>query len=272
MTSFDTAAEKGIAANDRRFDRETLVCDRKLMKGRNRWNQFVRTAPCIRSGALQGPLLDFGCGAGYFLYEGLRRGFGVWGLDILESKIRRYQQLIGYSGAPRHWGARAVIAKGEDIPFPSNTFTALCSWYVLEHIHNPGQVIREWVRVLQPGGLLVIKAQDARNGWEGHYKVPWPPFLSGSLSEAWLDVFGLERSAEKDVVEVTQPQVESILETLGCIVKRRAPEPKNLFPGMNALHTVRQVRDAAAMIKTRIAQDKWRPQTENLFLWAIKPD
>jgi SAM-dependent methyltransferase len=260
-----------MVADDRRFDRQTLVCSRKLQKGRNRWDQFSRTAPSIGSGALQGPLLDFGCGAGYFLYEGLRRGFGLWGLDSRESKIRRYQHLIAYSGGPEHWRSRAVVATGEDIPFASNTFSAVCSWYVLEHIHNPGQVIREWVRVLQPGGLLVIKAQDARNGWEGHYKIPWPPFLSGSLSEAWLDVFGLKRTAEKDVVEVTQPQVECILETLGCIVKRRAPEPKDLFPGMNALDTVIQARDAAERIKRQIDTGTWRPQAENLFLWAIKP-
>jgi ubiquinone/menaquinone biosynthesis C-methylase UbiE len=255
---------------DARFERSRLLDPRKERKGRNRWRQLVAAAERICPEALEGPVLEFGFGIGHFLLEGLRMGLDVWGVDRRTTKAQRYLRLLEYRSAPECWKHRAVVAHGEDLPLPSSRFSAVASWYVLEHVEKPGGILREWVRILRPGGLIAVKAQDARNGWEGHYKVPWMPFLAGRLADAWLEAFGKARDPEKDVFEVTQPQIAAVLETLGCRVVEAAAPPQNLFAGIEPPTTPDQARAAGREVRMRWEAGTWKAQPENLHLYAVK--
>lgn len=42
------------------------------------------------------------------------------------------------------------------IPYPDGTFSFVLSEHVLEHIPNPIQALREWIRVLKPGGTILL--------------------------------------------------------------------------------------------------------------------
>ncbi|MFZ7125151.1 MAG: class I SAM-dependent methyltransferase [Desulfobacterales bacterium] len=260
-----------VDPGDPRFLPEALMDDRKIKKACNRWDQFFRTLSGIHPAALEGPILDLGCGIGHFVAEGLGRGHDVWGVDSRLSKILRYRNMLKHLDAPMKWHHRAVVGDGFELPFPSKRFSAVSSWYVLEHVWNPGGVLSEIVRILRPGGVVALKAQDARNGWEGHYKIPWVPFLSGSLRKVWLDVFEKASDSEKNVVEITQPQVEAILETLGCRIVKRAPDPQCLYPNAS-LESASDVRSLAMEVKASWNSGTWRPQPENLFVYARKPD
>lgn len=253
-----------------RFVKETLMDSQKIKKSQNRWDQFIQTLSDINANVLKGPILDFGCGIGYFLVEGLKRDYNVWGVDARESKIQRYRRLLRYLNTTDRWGDRGLVGDGFDLPFASERFSCVCSWYVLEHVENPGGVLREMARILRPGGVLAIKAQDARNGWEGHYKIPWIPFLSGSLMKAWLEAFDKTLDPDLNVVEITQPQVEAVLTSLNCSVVVKAPQPEILIENHWQLRTERQVRAAAARIKGMLNTGQWRPQPENLFVYAVK--
>lgn len=254
----------------RKFSRDHLLNRNKLKKGGTRWNQYVATIKAIRNSTLQGPILDFGCGIGYFVLEGLSRGMDIWGVDASVSKIQRFEKLIQYTHSPTIWGKRCLVGSGENLPFQSNRFSAVSSWYVLEHVLHIGEIIRELVRITQKNGVITLRAQDARNGWEGHYKIPWIPFLSGSLAKAWVEEFGKPFELRKDVYDITQPQIAAILETLGCELLVQAPAPKVLIDNHLEIDTEEKVRKTARRIKTLVEKRQWRPQPENLYVYAMK--
>ncbi len=49
-----------------------------------------------------------------------------------------------------------VFFRGDEIPYPPGTFQFLLSEHVLEHITNPIKTLKEWIRVIQPGGHLFL--------------------------------------------------------------------------------------------------------------------
>ena len=130
----------------KKYSRKTLLNPQKMQKGVTRWNQFGQRLLELEPKALGEPILDFGSGIGYFVLEGLRRNQNVWGVDLLPGKVRRYHQLIDYTKSPTAWKTRCFVANGAELPVRRETFAAVSSWYVFEHIPNPAQCIREMVR------------------------------------------------------------------------------------------------------------------------------
>jgi len=47
-----------------------------------------------------------------------------------------------------------MVGDAHNIPFADNTFDAVFSVAVLEHVYNPEKVVEEMVRVLKPGGVI----------------------------------------------------------------------------------------------------------------------
>ena len=253
-----------------KFSRKHLLNPKKLRKGETRWNQFTEILQQHAPRYASSPLLDFGCGIGYFVREGLLRGKDIWGVDVSESKTRRFRKLVEVSDSPANWKKRCLVGNGHALPFRTDRFAAVCSWYVLEHLEVPGSVIRELIRVTAPAGLIVLRAQDARNSWEGHCRIPWVPFLSGRLAAAWMEEFGADAGKREGVVDITQPQIIAILETLGCAIVSRAPEPETLIDQHWEMHTEEAVRRTARRIIELQADNAWNPQPENLYIVARK--
>lgn len=53
--------------------------------------------------------------------------------------------------------------RAESLPFPDDTFDAVCCLEALEFMMDPPAVLRELARVLRPGGLLVITNRQGRD-------------------------------------------------------------------------------------------------------------
>jgi len=51
-----------------------------------------------------------------------------------------------------------VVADAKHLPFPDETFDAVCSDQVLEHVFDPSSVVAEMLRVTKPGGLIYVAA------------------------------------------------------------------------------------------------------------------
>lgn len=259
-----------ISSSDKKYSQNSICNPKKLKKGQTRWNQYTEALQKINPETLPGPMLDFGCGIGYFVREGLRRKMKIWGVDMNPGKIKRYARLIEYTASPSYWKHRCIAADGKYLPFDTGTFTAVSSWYVFEHIQNPASIIREMVRITRPGGIITIRAQDARNFWEGHCKIPWIPFMPGHLSRVWMEEFEKSPSLRDGVYDITQPQFISILEALGCRIAIQAPPPEILIENHWQFTTEDQIRHTARRVKAAFESGEWQPQPENLYIHAQK--
>jgi SAM-dependent methyltransferase len=57
-------------------------------------------------------------------------------------------------------GADTVVADAQSLPLPDAAFDAVLLRYVLQHVASPSRVLSEAVRVLRPGGLLLVVEVD----------------------------------------------------------------------------------------------------------------
>ena len=90
------------------------------------------------------PILDAGCGTGLNLRH---LPAGSTGVDINPRNVALVQERL-----PDH---RVVLGDVEALPFADGSFgTVLCT-EVIEHIPDPSAALREFARVLRPGGVLV---------------------------------------------------------------------------------------------------------------------
>lgn len=168
-------------------------------------------------------ILDLGCGEGTRLSLIESRGKNLTGIDISETAIKKAKA--------KNPGLKFVNKNIEALPFPDKSFDLVYSAFVFEHLDKPEQVIKEAVRVLKPGGNLLIIAPN--------YGAPnraSPPFVKSRvgklISGYFKDIFGYGNSnslhwnkvkpiANKDTFEMDwDTTVEPYLGTLTPFVKR----------------------------------------------------
>ena len=102
-------------------------------------------------------VLDAGCGSGRHLCESFRTpGVDVAGVDLKWddlSKARGFLSLMAGDRKGRWLVAQADVTK---LPFADGSFDVVICSEVLEHIKDNRTAIAELVRVLKPGGDLVV--------------------------------------------------------------------------------------------------------------------
>lgn len=51
-----------------------------------------------------------------------------------------------------------IVASGDDLPFKDNVWDFVISSHVIEHFYDPVKTVKEWLRVVKPGGYVYIIA------------------------------------------------------------------------------------------------------------------
>ncbi|UWU66946.1 class I SAM-dependent methyltransferase [Bradyrhizobium sp. NC92] len=127
---------------------------------------------------LQGlKLLEVGAGLGLTVTTArLRFGAEAYGLEPggeeFSGTYELGQQLLDGCGLDPEL---LVNGAGEHIPFPDQSFDAVISSNVLEHVADPAAVMKECFRVLRPGGVCHMVIPNFGSWWEGHYGLLWLP-------------------------------------------------------------------------------------------------
>jgi len=103
-------------------------------------------------------ILDAGCGTGLNL-KFLDRYGEVIGLDISEDALY-FTKLRGNSSL--------ICASVDKLPLKSDIFQMICALDVLEHIDNDESAMREFYRVLEPGGYLILTVPAFKFLWSRH--------------------------------------------------------------------------------------------------------
>jgi SAM-dependent methyltransferase len=110
----------------------------------------------------QARVLVDGCGNGMYASQ-IRQRYTphVEALDIEPERVAIAQ----------HDTPHAVVAAAELLPYPENVFDTVLSHEVIEHVANHYQAAREIIRVLKPGGRMVMFAPNRWYPFEthGHY-------------------------------------------------------------------------------------------------------
>lgn len=110
----------------------------------------------------QARVLIDGCGVGMYASQiGRRYTPHVEAFDI------EYDRVVD----TRADTPSAVVAVAEAVPYPNDTFDLILSHEVLEHVNDDRAAALEMVRVLRPGGRIVIFAPNRWYPFEthGHY-------------------------------------------------------------------------------------------------------
>lgn len=158
-------------------------------------------------------LLDVGAGQGGAVLEALLRGADAHGVEPSEefAELSR-MRLRDADFAPD----RVRQTGGEDLPFPEESFDYVISLQVLEHVEDPGPLLKEMYRVLKPGGEAVVRCENYLAFREQHYRVPWFPLLPKSLGSLYLRSIGRDPYFLKNYVFYsTYPQIWDLADRVG---------------------------------------------------------
>lgn len=106
-------------------------------------------------------LLDVGAGPPQYAAAFAAAGARYVALDHDRRELAR---LAGHAGVAGDARALPVATASVDLAFSSN---------VLEHVPQPWVVADEMVRVVRPGGLVVLSYTNWLSPWGGHETSPW---------------------------------------------------------------------------------------------------
>ncbi len=107
---------------------------------------------------IKGRILENGCGVGMYVKHLTSLGGTVYGLEF---DFERAAEAAKNSH-------RIFNAAGEFLPLPSSTFDLILSHEVIEHVKDDRAAIREMVRVLTPGGRIVLFCPNRGYPFETH--------------------------------------------------------------------------------------------------------
>ena len=103
-------------------------------------------------------VLDVGCGGGHLLeLIAMRRpDLTLTGVDLSADQVRRARRRL------RRFAERVTIEEGSalDLRFEANSFDGVFSMASIKHWPDQLQGLRECLRVLQPGGRLMVVEAD----------------------------------------------------------------------------------------------------------------
>jgi len=104
-------------------------------------------------GAGGGRILEVGVGTGISLLS-YKRSNRIVGIDISAPMLRRAQERVAEHGL-RHVDALAVM-DAKHLALPDASFDVVVAQYVITAVPDPEATLDEFVRVLRPGGEIVL--------------------------------------------------------------------------------------------------------------------
>ena len=155
-------------------------------------------------------ILEIGSGYGFSLCYMLKLGLDIVGIEPgastgFDGRYTRAVELLEANLIP---DARTKLldASAENLPFDDNTFDAVISVAVLEHVRDLDMSMREAIRVLKLGGLLWANVPNYNSTYEGHYDIFWIPRITKGVAKRYVKLFRRDPSFV-DELNFTTPKM-----------------------------------------------------------------
>jgi ubiquinone/menaquinone biosynthesis C-methylase UbiE len=208
----------------------------------------------LRQVPKSGRILEVGCGSGGFLVAAAHAGCAIEGVDI----ALRWLALARRRLADHGLNAPLIAASAESLPWPDGSFDTVVADSVLEHLERPYEAIKEWARVLRPGGRLVVWSPNRFSILlDPHVRLWAIGWLPPRLAAAWVR---FRRRGRWTVRPLSARHARRLAEQAGF--NAIAVEAPRIPPEMvNARHTI--ARQALALYEKALGL----PVTRDLLRW-----
>jgi ubiquinone/menaquinone biosynthesis C-methylase UbiE len=168
---------------------ETLIGCLEVAKALPGWIYAKRDGLAALGLHLDDVVLDTGCGYGADAVE-IARHVGpngaVIGLDLSEAMISEANRRTERLGV----NVEFRVGDARDLPFPDATFDACRAETLLQHVSEPHVALGEMVRVVKPGGRIVVLDMDLGTSVIDSDDRPTTTqvlrFLAGSTVNGWI--------------------------------------------------------------------------------------
>lgn len=132
-------------------------------------------------------VLDFGCGEGQLalLFAGKGLARSITGVDIDTAALERARAALAERPelAPT---LRFVEGDVAGLPLADASIDLITAFDCMEHVMAPDAILKDWARVLRPGGRVLIE-------WFP-FKGPWGPHMEALIPVPWAHVVFGERA------------------------------------------------------------------------------
>ena len=128
-------------------------------------------------------VLDFGCGDGplSFYLAVHKQPRQIVGVDISAPGIDRAKATLADNPSlSKETQLEFKLGSIEGLPVSDQSFDTVVAFDCLEHVISPGEILKDWYRVLRPGGRCLIE-------WFP-YKGPWGPHMEVLIPVPWAHV------------------------------------------------------------------------------------
>lgn len=138
---------------------------------------WERIATLLAGDGAAKDVLDVGCGTGFLTLLFARRGHRATGTDLAPEMVAEATRKATAEGAP----ATFAVADAEALDSPDAAFDLVVSRHLLWTLPHPDRAVREWARVVRPGGrVAVIDGQ-----WDAGRQVTEQSAESETMREAY---------------------------------------------------------------------------------------
>lgn len=117
----------------------------KLTPAELRRTQYTQILSAVKPGMR---VLDIGSGSGWFSLYAAGRGAWVTALDLSEENLQRIK-----AKDPR---INVLYGDACEVPEPEEKYDLVAALEVVEHLVEPAAAVAGWLKLLKPGGTLLV--------------------------------------------------------------------------------------------------------------------
>jgi 2-polyprenyl-3-methyl-5-hydroxy-6-metoxy-1,4-benzoquinol methylase len=211
-------------------------------------------------------VLDIGCGVGQVVGRLQAAGFEAHGVEVSEPNLTQARKV----------SARCQLYNGRQLPFGDRFFACAGALNVLEHVEEPESFITELVRVVEPGGKILLSSPNFFRalGFRDYH-----PKMRGFCNKwrNWMRLREKQRLMKADPTKVHFDRMTPIVKEPftpddDAIVATNAPEIAFFLErnGCEVLSTACTDRQVAKPLDFLLNLGPWRHYMFNAFVVARK--